>query len=189
GRGRCLMAHVEDRWKREGRHGTGKRWRVRYLDPDGKERSRSFDRKADAERFKDTTAADVRRGTWMDPDAGKITLRKYAEGWLAGQTQHQASTRESVEQRLRVHVYPDLGAGLGLRQGEILGLAVEDVDFLRKVVHVRRQVRIVRARLVFALPKGGKERDIPLPGTVALALAAHLADHPAAPVTLPWEEP
>jgi integrase len=32
-------------------------------------------------------------------------------------------------------------AGLGLRQGECFGLAVDDVDFLRGVVHVRRQTR------------------------------------------------
>jgi hypothetical protein len=53
------------------------------------------------------------------------------------------------------------------------------------VVHVRRQVRIVRSRLVFALPKRNKLRDVPLPESVALALAAHLEHHPARPVTLP----
>jgi integrase len=79
--------------------------------------------------------------------------------------------------------------GLGLRQGECFGLAVEDVDFLRRVVHVRRQVKIVRSRHVFALPKGEKPRDIPLPDSVALALAAHLEVHPGRPVTLPWREP
>ena len=47
------MSHIEDRWYRTGpggvkvptaRHGKGRRWRVRYLDPDGRERGRSFDR-------------------------------------------------------------------------------------------------------------------------------------------------
>jgi integrase len=41
-------------------------------------------------------------------------------------------------------------AGLGLRQGECFGLAVDDVDFLRGVVHVRRQVRIVAERTALA---------------------------------------
>jgi integrase len=50
-------------------------------------------------------------------------------------------------------------------------------------------VKIVRAKLVFGLPKGGKVRDVPLPDTVALALAAHLEKRPARPVTLPWEKP
>ena len=53
------MAHVEDRWfrtvcgpdgtrrkERTARHGTGQRWRARYLDPDGRERNRSFDTKS-----------------------------------------------------------------------------------------------------------------------------------------------
>lgn len=78
----------------------------------------------------------------------------------------------------------DIGSGLGLRQGEIFGLALEDVDFLRRVVHMRRQVRIVRSQLVIALPKRSKQRDIPLPDTVGLALAAHLDAYPAQPVTL-----
>ena len=56
-------------------------------------------------------------------------------------------------------------------------------------MHVRRQVKIVRARKVFALPKGGKPRDIPLPESVALTLAAHLEQFPARLVTLPWREP
>jgi integrase len=80
-------------------------------------------------------------------------------------------------------------AGLGLRQGECFGLAVDDVDFLRGVVHVRRQVRIVANRLVFAPPKTGKTRDVPLPESVALRLAAHLEAWPAVAVTLPWREP
>jgi hypothetical protein len=50
------MAHVQDRCEkivdgervRSARYGTGKRWRARYLDPHGVERTRAFDRKADA---------------------------------------------------------------------------------------------------------------------------------------------
>ena len=80
-------------------------------------------------------------------------------------------------------------AGLGLRQGEVFGLAVDDVDFLRKVVHVRRQVRIVGNTLVFSPPKTGKSRDVPLPGSVALALAAHLVRYPARTVRLAWVQP
>jgi integrase len=53
------------------------------------------------------------------------------------------------------------------------------------VVHIRRQVRIVAAKVVFAPPKGGKERDAPLPESVKLRLAAHIAAHPPVPVTLP----
>jgi len=83
----------------------------------------------------------------------------------------------------------DAGSGLGLRQGEVFGLAVDDVDFLRRVVHVRRQVRILGSTLCFAPPKGGKERDVPLADSVALRLSAHVAACPPVPVTLPWKTP
>nr|WTB30645.1 site-specific integrase [Streptomyces sp. NBC_00830] len=82
-----------------------------------------------------------------------------------------------------------IGAGCGLRQGEIFGLAVGDIDFLRGVVHVRRQVKHVSKRLVFALPKGQKERDVPLPSKIGEAIATHLAARPARAVTLPWAVP
>jgi integrase len=72
-----------------------------------------------------------------------------------------------------------------MRQGEVFGLAADDVDFLRRVVHIRRQVKIVGARLVFGPPKGGKERDVPLPESVALRLSAHIAKFPPVTVTLP----
>lgn len=79
-----------------------------------------------------------------------------------------------------------VAAGLGLRQGEAFGLGVDDVDFLRRVVHVRRQVKIVGGQLVFAPPKTGKERDAPPAESLALRLAAQLRAFPAAEVTLPW---
>ena len=272
------MAHIEDRWKRDGRQ-TGRRWRVRYLDPAGRERNRSFDRKVDAERFKVAVEADVQRGTYIDPAAARVTLRRYADGWLKAQT-FDPATRDSQERRLRLHVYPELGeqtlgqlaarpsaiqawvrglplsastaagvlttlsmvmnaavddglitrnpcsarsvrapkpparkvvpwtaaqvsavrsalparyqamadAGrwLGLRQGEAFGLAIEDVDFLRRVVHVRRQVKRLGNSLVFAPPKGGKDRDVPLADAVALRLSAHIAEYGTAAVALPW---
>ncbi len=44
------MAFVEDRWKYGGNENR-RRWRARYRAPDGRERSKSFLRKADACRF------------------------------------------------------------------------------------------------------------------------------------------
>jgi integrase len=83
----------------------------------------------------------------------------------------------------------DCAAGLGLRQGEILALGPDEIDFLRRRVHVRRQVKRVGSRAWFAPPKGGLERDVPLPGAVALRLSEALAAWPPAPVTLPLNDP
>jgi integrase len=98
------------------------------------------------------------------------------------------------EQVLAVHdalpgryaIVATLAAGLGLRQGEVFGLAPDDVDFLRGEVEVRRQVKILGARLIYGPPKGGKERTVPLSSSVRDELAAHLARWPPKPVRLPW---
>jgi hypothetical protein len=84
---------------------------------------------------------------------------------------------------------PVVGAGCGLRQGDVFGLAVDAVDFLRRTLHVRQQVRLVGGQLVFSPPKGGREREVPLPDWVNVALAEHLRVHPATEVTLPWRDP
>jgi integrase len=275
---------------REGRHkvasiskrtvGGKPRYDVNYREPDGRARRKTFLKKSDADTFASTVEADKARGTFIDPNAGRITFRKYAEDWLAAQTT-EPTTRERIEGRLRVHVYPvlgsktlvqikpstiqswlaglsgaastrrvalgtvstilaaavdddriaknpckagsvrrpakearrvvpwtvdrvaavrlglpegyrialELGAGLGLRQGEIFGLSPNDVDFLRGTVEVQRQVRILGGhKLVFGLPKGNKTRTVPLPGSVRDLLAAYLAGRPAQAITLPWRE-
>lgn len=70
-----------------------------------------------------------------------------------------------------------VAAGLGLRLGELLGLRVEDVDFLRRTVHIRVQLLLnTKNRGPLKTPRS--ERDIPLPTMVAEALAAHMAEYP-----------
>ncbi|WP_338496723.1 site-specific integrase [Streptomyces sp. SJL17-4] len=83
----------------------------------------------------------------------------------------------------------DVGGGCGLRQGEIFGLPVDEVGFLTGWLHVGYQVKLIGGRAVFAPPKRGKVRDVPLPEHVGRALAAHMERFPPEEVTLPWETP
>ena len=89
----------------------------------------------------------------------------------------------------RYQAVADVGKGAGLRQGEVFGLSPDDIDWLRKIIHVRRQVKIAGGRRVFAPPKFGKDRDVPLSAALTLRLSAHLKVFPAAEVTLPWQKP
>lgn len=104
--------------------------------------------------------------------------------WTAAQI---AALHDALPPRYRALVM--CAAGLGLRQGEIFGLAVSDIDFLRRIVTIRRQVTIHRSRQMFALPKGRKVRTVPLPSSVAEELAAHLQRFPPATVDLPMGAP
>ena len=62
----------------------------------------------------------------------------------------------------------------GLREGELLGLRWDDVDFERSTVSVRRTLSQTRERgHVFEPPKNGKGRSIKLTQTAAEALNIH----------------
>jgi hypothetical protein len=87
---------------------SGRRWDVRYRTPDGDLRRKTFLRKVDAERFASTVEADKYRGNFVDPQAGRITFKAYAEKWLEAQT-FDRRTREALELWLPKHVYSVLG--------------------------------------------------------------------------------
>jgi len=55
------------------------------------------------------TAAKVQDGTWSDPSLGKMTLRRYVEQTYLPAQVTEATTRESMELRFRLHVLPLLG--------------------------------------------------------------------------------
>src|SRR5687767_3333993 len=61
------------------------KWRARYRDDVGNERARHFDRKIDAQRWLDETAATVLTGTYADPQAGKVTFAAFFGEWSARQ--------------------------------------------------------------------------------------------------------
>ena len=242
-------------------------WQARWREyPGGPQKTRSFDRKADATRFLATVEADLIRGTYIEPGAGTVTLADYAEAWRTIQT-HRPLTVVNVEGTIRNHVVPGLGhlplsairtshiqawvkerslvlapstmvvaarilssilrsavrdrlisvspmdgvkvpraprrqatpltaenleqlleavpgryralivagAGLGMREGELLGLTVGHVRFLERIVEVRQQLVLVPGHTpVLALPKtAAGVRDIPLPDVVGSVLSEH----------------
>jgi integrase len=243
---------------------TNGQWRARYRDAAGKEHARHFERRVDAQRWLDETTTSIVSGVYVDPKAGKATVREYAKSWQASQT-WRPTTELRVDSTMRNHVLPTFGdrpiasvrpsevqawtkrlsvelspqtvrtvyavprslmgaavldrviavspcvrvslptaprrtlavpsaadvamlsaklpkplavvpyltAGLGLRPGEVFGLEVADVDFLRRTVRVERQLD-ERGRLA-PLKTADSQRCVPLPTAVAERLAAHLA--------------
>jgi integrase len=88
----------------------------------------------------------------------------------------------------RYQAMTDVGGGCGLRQGEIFGLAVDNIGDLGWL-YVRQQVKKLKGGLVFAPPKREKLRDVPLDPEVSAALSEHMKRFPPAEVTLPWLTP
>jgi integrase len=91
----------------------GKRWQVRYTDPTGQVRTKTFATKADGTRFLALVRADLERGDWFDPAAGSLLLAEYAEQWVEHRKVRgrplAPRTRELYRWLLRKHVMPHLG--------------------------------------------------------------------------------
>lgn len=64
------------------RHGQGKRWLARWVNQDGKEKSRAFDTKAEAERRADSEKTALNTGTYTDPNRAAVPFGVLAEAWL-----------------------------------------------------------------------------------------------------------
>jgi integrase len=104
---------VEDRWRKSDgtpstNDGKGNRWRARYVDEQSREHAKGFARKVDAQRWLDEVTAAVITGQYVDPKAGQVTFRDYAERWREMQVQ-RPSSRAHIETMLRRHAYPTLG--------------------------------------------------------------------------------
>ncbi|MEV7325039.1 site-specific integrase [Streptomyces sp. NPDC093970] len=118
-----MAGHIQDRWfKTEtgasgkdiriktSRYGAGMRYRARYVGPDGTEKSKSFPdgKKRLAEQWLSAIEADMSRGQYIDPAAGRVTFGQYADRWLKTQTTGM-TTRASVESAIRGHAIPYIG--------------------------------------------------------------------------------
>lgn len=97
------MAHIQHRSARP------RPWQVRYRDPSGRERAKSFTRKVDAERFAVTVEADKLRGEWADPRLSKTNLTDWSSRWLQTKTHLKPKTLVGYESNLRAHVLPRFG--------------------------------------------------------------------------------
>lgn len=61
------------------------KWRARYRDESGLERTRHFDRKVDAQFWLDQVTTAVVTGTYADPKSGRITFAAFFGEWSARQ--------------------------------------------------------------------------------------------------------
>jgi integrase len=268
---RNRRAGVEDRWtKSDGtpsaNHGKGLRWRARYVDSEGREHSKGFARKTDAQAWLDQITAAQITGTYTDPRLGKVTFGSFytdwsarqvwvpgtranmnlaagsvpfadvpladlrvshIETWVAAMTQsglaastirtrfaniraviraavadrylsHNVTARvrlpriRKVSAAMRIPTAAQVGAAIGaadpelaalfavcafggLRLGEASALKVSDVDFLRRELHVHRQVQYKTSdgQPEIRAPKYGSERTV----YAADRLLAELAEH------------
>ena len=85
-------------------------WLARWRDPAGRQRKRTFPRKADAERFLTTVEHSVLTGSYVDPGRSRVTVGDWSVQWLDGQVQLTPSTRARYASVLRRQVLPRWGS-------------------------------------------------------------------------------
>jgi integrase len=243
------------------------RWRARYRDEAGRERSRHFTRRADAQQWLDQVTTAVVTGQYVDPEAGRITFREYFQQWAERQLWERTTAkamslaartttfgdlpmrqlqRSHLEQWVKATDAQGLAPGTiktrfnnvrsvlraavrdrviatdpgervalprprrrdhamrlpttaqvrdvlawsddrfatlfalcafaGLRLGEAAAVQVGDVDFLRRQLHVRRQVqRGDGGQVEIRLPKYGSERVVFLPDPLVAQVSRHVS--------------
>lgn len=131
------------------------RWQVRYYPPDGLRRSapQTFDRKQDATAWLTQLEAQLLRGDWIDPDAGRVSLREYASTWLRERPGLGDRTRESYDDLLRLHILPSLG-GLpvnSIRESTVRRWRSELLESNVGAPTVAKAYRVLRAVLYTAV--------------------------------------
>jgi integrase len=285
---------------RTAEYGCEHRWQVRWRDEAGRQRKKAFARKAAAEQFDATIKTQLAEGSYVDPAAGQVTFRSFAEDWRKNRM-HDPSTAGQVEANFRNHVYsadgrggrtpmggvsigelpmktlgkrpsllqawiaglplnspntrrliisyvgqvfkaavadriiasdpmkssviqkpravrtpavpwtaaqiaavadklgprlaavPYLGAACGLRQGELFGIALDDLNFLRRTLHVEVQIKELRGGGHVYAPlknhRSCRSRDVPLEEPVLSIIAEHIRLYSPVEVTLPWVKP
>lgn len=166
-------------------------WLVRWRDPDGRQRKKTFTRQAEARKHAVTVDADIVRGQYVDL-SHRMTVAEYARTWAASRP-HRPTTARRTAGLIENHI---AGTRLGsrrlaeVRPSEVQGWATERAGLLspataRGVVSLLRSVfaAAVLDRLVpsspvirIALPRVERPRVVPLSVEQVAALAAAMPD-------------
>lgn len=87
------------------------RYQARYPGPDGTDRPApdTFATKTDAEIWLTIKETEIRRGDWIDPDAGQVPFGDYARSWVAERPNLRPKTVQLYNGLVRLHLIPGLG--------------------------------------------------------------------------------
>jgi integrase len=140
------MAHIDKR--------AEQRYRVRYRDPSGLERSQTFHRLNEARRFKAYVEDEMGRGLWVDPRAGRTPLKDFAS-LMERRHNLRPSTSDRIAGFMRSQILPTFGS---LPLNKIDRLSVQMwVDHLTETLAprtVRHSYRILAGILREAVHQG-----------------------------------
>ena len=162
------MASIEKRQRTAGGKIT---WRAMYRTPDGKQRSKTFDRKVDATRFLTSIESAKLGGSYLDPSRSVITIGDLAHGWLRGKVNLKPSTWERYAVIVRVQIDPHWAAvRLADVQHSAVQMWVGELSETLSAASVQKAHRVLSLILASAVRDGRLSRnpaaDVSLPRVV-----------------------
>lgn len=86
------------------------RWQASYWHDGASHKApTTFLAKADAAAWLATVQADILRGNWLNPGAGKVTFGTYSKAWLAKRSDLRPTTKSKYASLLKLHLEPAFG--------------------------------------------------------------------------------
>lgn len=85
------------------------RWRVRWVDDSGNEKTKVFERKPDAQTFLNGLTADIQRGEYVDPKKSGVTFGTIAEDWFTTKAHRKPKTLAGYRGLLDTLILPRWG--------------------------------------------------------------------------------
>jgi integrase len=131
------------------------KYRARFTDPLGRVQSRTFSRKADAERFLREIEADKVKGQWVDPRDADTPLAEWANDFLRLCRRLAPTTQQTYARDLAAYILPRFGAyRLGrLPAEEIENWLNDEIEAGLAPSSVHRHYRTLRRMLQVAVEK------------------------------------
>ncbi|MDG3009360.1 site-specific integrase [Rhodococcus sp. D2-41] len=146
----------------------GKRWIVRWVDLNGREKSLSFDKRSAADDCAAKITAEIHTGMYSDPHTAGARFEDIADGWLRSLSNKAPATRASHTSILNKHVRPSFG------DRELSSITrSEIVDWVANLSGSGLSAATVRRAFVC------------LRGVLALAVGEHIRTDPSQGVKLP----
>lgn len=132
---------------------AGPRYMVRYRKPDRRQAAKKgFKTKRDARLWASTVEVDKATGTYIDPKAGRTTIRTLGEEWTAGLVHVKPQTLVAYDVSLRNHVLPEFGdMGVASVTAPMIRTWVAGMSKRYKAPTVRRAYRVLSTVLDLAV--------------------------------------
>ena len=141
------MASIE---RRETSRGV--RYDVRFRDPTGRARAKTFRRRADADRFARQVEVDKDRGLFVDPKLARTPVADVAAAWLESNPGKRGGSQDRDEQVVRGHIEPALGERpIGSLTPADVQAVVNGWAKVRAARTVHREYAVLRAILNYAV--------------------------------------